>query len=95
MVTNYARGASYERLCVKALKKQGYTVANRSAGSHGLFDVFGIALDHVIYIQVKSTPGDASKAIESIESADLCRADNIIYEVWEKRSRGWRITRLR
>lgn len=94
MATNYSRGASYERMCVKALLDKGYLVANRSAGSHGLFDVFAVARDHVLFIQVKSTKEDAGAAIEAIRSAGLPVAANIRYEVWEKRSRGWCVTRI-
>lgn len=95
MSTNYARGARYERECIKQLISQGYLVANRSAGSRGIFDVFAIAKDHALFIQVKSTPEDARHAVDSIIGAGLPKADNIRYQVWEKTGRGkWTIYHL-
>lgn len=96
MATNYQLGASRERQVVKSLKRKGYWHAQRSAGSHGIFDVYAFAKDHVLFVQVKSTPYDAGEAIANIMESRLPRVVGIRYQVWEKLSRGkgWKITEI-
>lgn len=53
-MTNYAKGANFERLLGKRLEKQGYFVV-RSAGSHSAVDLVAIREYTVRLIQVKSS----------------------------------------
>lgn len=96
MTTNYQLGADRERQVVKELTRRGYFNAQRSAGSHGIFDVYAFKEDHILFIQVKSTQEDAAGAIKSIMEAPLPTYDCIRYEVWEKlpRGHGWKITQV-
>ena len=96
MTTNYQLGANRERQAVRELTERGYFNAQRSAGSHGIFDVYAFCKDHVLFVQVKSTKEDAAGAIRAIMEAPLPISDCIRYEVWEKlpRGHGWKITQV-
>ena len=47
-MTNYSRGAAFERRIKKDLEKRGY-YAIRSAGSHGLIDIAAFKGDIVLF----------------------------------------------
>jgi len=49
---NYVSGAYYERKTVNLLRDQGYH-AQRTAGSHGLFDVIAVGHGQVRLINIK------------------------------------------
>ena len=49
---NYASGAYYERKTINLLRDQGYH-AQRTAGSHGLFDVIAVGHGQVRLINIK------------------------------------------
>jgi len=51
--TNYQRGVYYERKTVNLLREQGYH-AQRTAGSHGLFDVIAVGHGQVRLINIKA-----------------------------------------
>lgn len=53
-MTNYAKGAGYERKLMKLLNDWGYLTV-RSAGSHSAVDIVAIGNAAVIFIQVKSS----------------------------------------
>lgn len=50
---NYRAGRAFEYEAVKMLKDRGYKKAGRTAGSHGIFDVFGLKNKHIILISCK------------------------------------------
>lgn len=61
-MTNYSRGANFERLVQKLLEEQGWFVI-RSAGSHGLVDLVAFKQDCITrFIQCKISKGDMTKA---------------------------------
>jgi len=60
---NYVKGRKAEYAEVKKLRKLGYQFAGRTAGSHGIFDVYGIKIypgevegfrGEIVFVQVKS-----------------------------------------
>ena len=51
-MTNYARGAAFERRVFVHLAEQGYAVI-RSAGSHGVVDLVALKACEVILVQCK------------------------------------------
>ena len=53
-MTNYSRGAYYERKTKKTLEDEGY-VSLRTAGSHGSFDIIAFNGSIVRFIQCKAT----------------------------------------
>ena len=67
---NYQAGARAELNAVKELRNLGYE-AQRSAASHGIFDLYGIHPDgdHVIFIQCKRggkpSPCEYKSAVEA------------------------------
>lgn len=52
---NYVRGRRKEYKIIQNLKKEGYEIAQRSAGSHSPIDVFAINLEtkEILLIQAK------------------------------------------
>ena len=50
--TNYNRGRIIEYKIIKELTAEGY-LTGRTAGSHGLFDIFAIKDNEIIFIQAK------------------------------------------
>ncbi len=68
---NYITGAYYEYKCVKALKKAGALVAQRSAGSHSPVDIWGVMRDgSTLMIQVKT--GGANTRVEEFRQLPCC-----------------------
>lgn len=53
-MTNYARGRSKEYAACKALRDDGYC-AQRTAGSHGVFDITAVSATTIKLVQVKYT----------------------------------------
>ena len=85
-MTNYDRGRETEYKIMEVLNKAGY-ITFRTAGSHGPFDVGGIAPNgSVRFIQSKRSKKDNSwksdfeKAVDQLRQ--LPRNPNISYEVW-------------
>lgn len=68
-MTNYSRGASFERMVKADLERHGY-FAMRSAGSHGIVDIVAIRHLEPWFVQVK-LDGYMSPE-ERRELADLC-----------------------
>ena len=52
-MSNYDRGANFERRCQKRLEKEGWFVI-RSAGSHSLIDLAAFKAGEVILVQCKT-----------------------------------------
>ena len=52
---NYQKGKLKEHKIVRQLKEQGWTIAQRSAGSHSPIDIFAINRDtkEILFIQSK------------------------------------------
>lgn len=90
---NYQRGYKTELRAVHELRKDGF-YAYRSAGSHGIFDVFAIKEDAILAIQckrIKKSCNELStfkKDIESIRSARVPLNVQKQLWVWEDR-KGW------
>lgn len=72
-MTNYSRGANFERTVKADLEGQGYFVV-RSAGSHGAVDLLALRLDDQLAVQCKingkMTPNDRKKLLAV---ANVCR----------------------
>lgn len=84
---NYNRGRAYEYRVVKMLEQTGYT-AGRSAGSHGMFDVWAVNAQHWRLIQVKTGEARMSPA-EREAFALLPVPANVQKELWSfTRQRG-------
>jgi Holliday junction resolvase len=66
-MTNYAKGAGYERKLMKLLNDWGYLTI-RSAGSHSAVDIVSVGEGNVSFIQVKSSRRRIIK-INSVMSA--------------------------
>lgn len=68
---NYVSGVYYERKCIASLKEQGALVAQRSAGSHSLVDVWSVMRDgSVLMVQVKT--GGADTRVEEFRKLHCC-----------------------
>ena len=84
-MSNYSKGANYERAVKKELEKEGYSVI-RSAGSHGIFDLVAWKSDKILFIQVKYL----CKATK----ADIEKLNQIIIPIngrkilWEKQDKN-------
>lgn len=67
-MTNYQNGAARERRIVNMLKRNGWDIANRSAGSHSPVDIFAISRKRKMILFVQSKPrsmsDNAKKKIE-------------------------------
>ncbi len=92
-MTNYRRGAAAEYKCVAALEAAGY-VAQRSAGSHGPWDVCAVGANGVRLVQVKrvkaggSWRGDYDMAAEQMRGLPALPSVSREVWVWEDRA-GW------
>ena len=84
--SNYVRGRAKEYQTIYTLKKQGALWAQRSYGSHGIFDVFALFPDKSVYIQVKSGKKKAVISEEELKTlkdfAHKIKASNIHIEIW-------------
>ncbi len=77
---NYERGRRFEYRTIKLLEATGYT-AGRSAGSHGIFDVWAFNAMHWRLIQVKSRSASMSPAErEAFQQLDV--PPNVSKELW-------------
>lgn len=56
MNSNYCKGRNKEYAVIKQLKTEGFTIAQRSAGSHSPIDIFAINNDTktILFIQCKA-----------------------------------------
>jgi Holliday junction resolvase len=76
-MTNYAKGAKYERKLGELLEREGYFVV-RAAGSHSAVDLVAVGESNIKLIQVKSSRRKIV-GIESVETSfgkditNLCR----------------------
>lgn len=50
---NYINGRSKEYRLISKLKKEGYLIVFRTAGSHSPIDVVAISKGHILFIQSK------------------------------------------
>ena len=93
-MTNYRRGVKKERELMEVLDNAGAIVTGRTAGSHGLFDVFAVMPTGVRFIQVKRIKKAYSWTTEYNEVKEklkqLHKPPNTTYEywIWEDYS-GW------
>jgi hypothetical protein len=89
-MTNYEKGRRGEYQIIKLLKSAGYD-ANRTAGSHGMYDVIAVNKTSVRLIQAKInepiTPADR----ETFQ--DFLVPKNVSKEIWfrKDRQREWQI----
>jgi Holliday junction resolvase len=77
---NYRRGRAYEYRVIRMLEQTGYS-AGRSAGSHGLFDVWAVNAQHIRVIQVKCGSASMSPA-EREQFRELPAPANVSKEIW-------------
>lgn len=87
MVSNYRRGYEVERRAIEVLKKYAKCfVAQRTAGSHSLIDVFGLnEFSYAYFIQLKrykKKPSDVSRTLEKYKPPFSVLAGNVIWMVW-------------
>lgn len=90
---NYISGRQYEYKCIVELRRQGAVEAQRTAGSHGSFDIIAIMPDGLIrLIQVKSHGAqDDIKKLDSLPIPEKL----VTKELWHWVTRkGWEITYL-
>ena len=93
MSTNYRRGTATEYKCVEALEAAGYE-AQRSAGSHGAWDVCAVGPCGVRLVQVKrvkrggSWRGEYQRAVEQMQGLPVLPGVSYEVWVWEDR-RSW------
>ena len=80
MSTNYRRGRAYEYRAIRQLQAEGY-YAGRSAGSHGLFDVWAINGFRWRLIQVKSGRARMTRA-EQAAFRELPVPERTTKEIW-------------
>ena len=82
-MTNYKRGAQKEYDICDILRQAGYN-AQRSAGSHGVWDVCAIGPTGIRFIQVKRSKKEWKADYESAkhELEQMPRFANVSYEVW-------------
>ncbi len=84
-MTNYRRGVETERRIVEILESAGY-VAQRSAGSHGPWDVVAVGPAGVRFIQAKRSKTDTGWEREyelaMEEMGQLPRLQGVSYECW-------------
>ena len=64
-MTNYERGREREYRSMRYLEAAGYR-AHRTAGSHGEFDVIGIAPSGIVLVQCKFNCRPTSAELEAI-----------------------------
>jgi len=89
--SNYVAGRRAEYLVVAELKKQGAVVAQRTAGSHSLIDVFALMPDGTVkLIQVKKD--DSPLQLDKL--GILPAAANVSIELWHRVNGKWTIHSL-
>ncbi len=89
--SNYVAGRRAEYAAVNELKKQGAVVAQRTAGSHSLIDIFALMPDgKVRLIQVKKD--DSPLQLDKL--GKLHAADNVSIELWHRVNGKWDIHSL-
>jgi len=78
----YKKGRRKEYSVVEKLKRLGYDIAQRTAGSHGVFDVIGICLrrKEIVLIQVKPEGFNAEKILK--DNKELNGDFKVKFEVW-------------
>ena len=81
MGTPYTRGRAKEyRICDK-LRREGYEIVQRSAGSHSPIDVFAISKDgQILLIQAKPENYNSKKIEEKLQW--LNKNFEVRFEVW-------------
>ncbi|MGH2638402.1 MAG: hypothetical protein ACRDF4_03870 [Rhabdochlamydiaceae bacterium] len=60
-MTNYTRGRSYEYRVIAKLRKQGFTIVQRSAGSHSVVDIWAVDTAKKIIKLVQCKSGKSAK----------------------------------
>ena len=80
----YKKGADKERAVIKELKKEGYNIGQRTAGSHGAFDVIAINTKErkIKLVQSKSSIPQSAKEKLMIDNRSLNGKFKVSYEVW-------------
>ena len=99
--TNYVSGAYYERKTVNLLREQGYH-AQRTAGSHGLFDVIAVGHGRVRLINIKKgywpSPAERAEfyglnceypATAEVQSLEIWRWDKRVKEPQIRYENDW------
>jgi hypothetical protein len=86
MTSNYDRGRRHEDRAVKELRKAGF-LAQRIAGSHGVFDVVAINAEAVRLIQVKAQGAATANTRDELRSCVV--PPGVSVELWERRRGGW------
>lgn len=99
MITPYERGRRMEQQAVEDLRKLGYE-AQRTAGSHGPFDVVAWSAGFVWLIQVKRVDNSAGIA-PAISEARTAWEDHqkpdipwVVCKVWVRYEGAWHTFRL-
>lgn len=80
----YLRGAYYERKAIASLEDAGYN-ANRSAGSHGVYDIIAYNSNHFRLIQIKSTQNKVGMGFYRKDLVEIFKTTcppNGIKELW-------------
>lgn len=98
-MSNVSKGKYAEAKARNVLKKQGYAVDFKPVASFQsqdlftVFDLLAIKLDHLLFVQVKSTPSGVStakrKIIELVQSLEVRLKSEMIFdcEIWMYQSR--------
>jgi Holliday junction resolvase-like predicted endonuclease len=86
MPNNYDRGRRLEDLACRDLRKAGY-IAQRTAGSHGPWDVTAVNADGVRLIQVKAL--GATRDQDRIALLDVAAPASVSREIWERGRARW------
>ncbi|MCK5602963.1 hypothetical protein KAR91_13860 [Candidatus Pacearchaeota archaeon] len=76
---NYVSGAYYERKTVNLLRREGYH-AQRTAGSHGLFDVVAVGHGQVRLINIKKGYWPSPKEREAFYALGVSPIGYTFYE---------------
>jgi len=86
MMTNYRRGVKKERELMALWDNAGAIETGRTAGSHGIFDVFGIFPNGVRFAQVKRIKKDGNWTTEYKQTVEeikqIHKPPNVSYEYW-------------
>ena len=97
-MTRYQSGVRYERETLKYLRALGY-LATRTAGSHGVADIWAMNHSHVRLIQVKYTK-DTKKNMTSVinkvsdEFNAIPTPKNVYKELWIYSGKNLRIIKI-
>ena len=86
MPNNYDRGRRLEDLACRDLRKAGY-IAQRTAGSHGPWDVTAVGTNGVRLIQVKALGATRDK--DRIALLDVVAPPCVSREIWERGRARW------